>query len=91
MMRTFALALAASALIAAPAAAGTAKVALDGKTPQEVSRAVWAAAQRACLKREVAITMIEAHRACVVATYKSTLANSGKPNLMALADTLPAS
>lgn len=91
MMRTLALALAASALIAAPAAAGTAKVTLEGKTPQEVSRAVWAAAQRACLKREVAITMIEAHRACVVATYKSTLANSGKPNLMALADTLPAS
>lgn len=91
MMRTFALALAASALIAAPAAAGTAKVALEGKTPQEVSRAVWAAAQRACLKREVAITMIEAHRACVVATYKTTLANSGKPHLMALADTLPAS
>ncbi|WP_430424628.1 hypothetical protein [Phenylobacterium sp.] len=91
MMRTLALALAASALIAAPAAAGTAKVTLEGKTPQEVSRAVWAAAHRACLKREIAITVMEAHRACVVATYKSTLANSGKPNLMALADTLPAS
>jgi hypothetical protein len=91
MTRTLALALAASALIAGPAAAETAKVKVSGKTPEQIAEAVWTAAQRTCLKREGMITMIEAHRACVVSTYRNTLASSGQPRLVALADVVPAS
>ncbi|MBL8769959.1 MAG: hypothetical protein JNK30_01140 [Phenylobacterium sp.] len=90
-MRTVALAFAAAALLATPAAAETAKLNVAGKTPEQVAKAVWDVAQKTCRDREVMITMIEAHRACVVSTYRTTLANSGNAQLAALADTLPSS
>lgn len=91
MTRTLALALAASALIAGPAAADTTRINVAGKSPEQIAKDVWAAAQRSCLKREGAITMIEAHRACVTATYREALAKSGDSKVAAVASMRPES
>lgn len=83
--RMIALALTASALIAGPAAAETAKVNLAGKTPDQIAQAVWAAAHKACRSQDPAVTIVSAHRACVAKTYRQALASSGVPALAALA------
>lgn len=89
MLRTFAIALTASALFASSATAGTAKLDITGKTPQQVSKAVWQAAQATCRTEGVTISLIEAHRACVVSTYRTAMSRSASPKLAALANTLP--
>jgi|JI10StandDraft_1071094.scaffolds.fasta_scaffold1423070_1 hypothetical protein len=91
MIRTITIALTAAALLASPAAAGTTRLNIAGKTPQEVAQAVWAASQVTCRKEGVMITMIQAHRACVAATYRSTMSRSDNPQLAALANALPES
>jgi hypothetical protein len=91
MIRTLALALTTSAMIAAPAVAGTATLNVAGKTPDQVAKAVWNAAQVTCRKEAVYVSVIEAHRACVVATYRSTMSRSSNPQLAALANTFPES
>jgi hypothetical protein len=91
MIRTLAFALATSALIAAPAAAGTAKLNIAGKTPEQVAKAVWTAAQTTCRKEALFISVIEAHRVCVVSTYRAAMSRSSNPQLVALANTFPES
>lgn len=91
MNRTIALALTASALIASTATAGTTKLSVAGKTPEQVAQAVWSVAQVSCRKEGVMISMLQAHRACVVATYRAALSRSENPQLAALANTIPSS
>lgn len=91
MNRTIALALTVSALIASTATAGTTKLSVSGKTPEQVAQAVWSAAQVSCRKEGVMITMLQAHRACVVATYQTSMSRAQNPQLAALANTIPGS
>lgn len=85
MIRTIALALTAGALIAGPAAAETAKVNIAGKSPEQAAKAIWAAANKACRSQDLSMTVVPAHRACVVKAYRQALASSGNPTLAALA------
>ena len=89
MIRTFAIALTTGALLAGSATAGTTRLNVTDKTPQQVAQAVWTAAQISCRKEGVMITMIQAHRACVVSTYRATMSRSTNPQLAALANTMP--
>lgn len=91
MIRTLAIALTAGALFAGSATAGTAKLNIAGKTPQQVSQAVWQAAQATCRTEGVMISLIQAHRACVVSTYRAVMSRSASPQVAALANKLPGS
>ena len=62
-----------------------------GSQTDPSGQAVWAASQVTCRKEGVMITMIQAHRACVAATYRSTMSRSDNPQLAALANALPES
>jgi hypothetical protein len=85
MIRTLTLALAASALLSAPAVAGSVTVSAPNASPEQVSKAVWIAAQRACTKEAVQNTLIQAHRACVKSTYREAMLRTGDARLAALA------
>ncbi len=91
MTRLLALTAAASAFLAAPALAQTHTLPVAGKAPEQVSRDVWKAAQRACAKEAVMTTLIDAHRACVRNTYRTVMVRSGDPKLAALATQTPGS
>lgn len=91
MIRTIAITLSASALLAAPATAGTTTINVAGKSPEQVAKAVWNAAQASCRKEAVFVSMVPAHRICVVNAYRAALARSGSAELAALANVTPKS
>jgi len=81
-MTRIALLAAAAALIAAPAFAQSIHISTVGKSPEQVRAEVTAAATKLCGKETATATFqIEAMRACVAGTVRTTLAQSSDPQL----------